>query len=443
MRGPFLLTAVRESRRTYGWPAAQTSDQRPATSDQHSTSDQRLATSDYLGTNNEQPTTKTLPPLSEVTLSTLWSGQRFPAAALATRDGAPVSVLHPGLAGRGAGPDFRDAIIGFPHGVARGDVELHVRASDFRAHGHARDPRYNHVVLHVVFHDDASEDTLLACGRRAPVVALAPWVERRARELSDWLAAPRLWREPCHNAVARLGDERVGQVLDELGELRFRERASNIGEQIALRGPPAALLGALIEGLGYGGQRALMAELAAQARVENIAAALDSSDPAPVEAALLQAAGSGMTARIGRPANSPAQRIKGLAALLVRQRALFGEVPDVAALLALPCRELIAAFSAPPLIGRSRAIELLTNAVLPWAAALASCQKRLEVEARACALYGELPRPARYGALAFLEQDLRDGPKALPLTAQRQQGLLALYKAECSQGGCGRCVLSR
>ena len=68
------------------------------------------------------------------------------------------------------------------------------------------------------------------------------------------------------------------------------------------------------------------------------------------------------------------------------------------------------------LIGRSRAIELLVNAVLP--------------------------RPGRYGALAFLETDLRSGDRPLRLDARRQQGLLALYKTECTQGGCGRCVLS-
>ena len=35
-------------------------------------------------------------PLSEADLSLLWAGQRFPAAALATPDGRPVTVLNPG-----------------------------------------------------------------------------------------------------------------------------------------------------------------------------------------------------------------------------------------------------------------------------------------------------------------------------------------------------------
>ncbi|MCH8804873.1 MAG: DUF2851 family protein, partial [Planctomycetes bacterium] len=93
-------------------------------------------------------------------------GTATSAAALVTRQGVVLRVLHPGLRGRGPGPDFRHAIVATPAGaLLRGDVELHVRAGDFYAHGHGGDPRYNQVCLHVVFEDDAGEDTRLANGR--------------------------------------------------------------------------------------------------------------------------------------------------------------------------------------------------------------------------------------------------------------------------------------
>ncbi len=401
-------------------------------------------------TNNEQQTTKGLPPLTEADLSTLWAGQRFPAAALVTRAGAPVRVLHPGRAGRGAGPDFRDAILDLPTGgapsgaVLRGDVELHVRASDFRTHGHARDQRYDRVMLHVVFEDDADEETLLACGRRVPVVALAPWVRRRAHELSAWLSAPRLWREPCHDAIARLGPEAVAKLLDELGEQRFRERASALAQQIESLGPAEALFRALLEGLGYGGNRALMMEIADRIRWCEVAAALAtvSTDSCTIEELLLKKAGTLLEGQAGRPANHPVRRIGGLAVLLVRHRSLFVAEPDVPRLPARTPHELVAAFTVAPLIGRSRAIELLTNAVLPWAAAVAFSRDQPEFVANVFARYAELPRPASYGALGFLETNLRNGDKPLALSARRQQGLLTLYKSECTQGGCGRCALS-
>ena len=464
------IAAFRETRRRYAGRRPPTSDQQPLTGDQP-------------------------PRPSEATLVRLWAGQRFPASALVTRQGAPVRVLHPGRPGRGAGPDFRDAVIATPSGhLLRGDVELHVRASDFKAHGHGRDRRYNGVVLHVVFEDDTIEEIRLASGRRAPLVALDRWVRQRDQELRAWLAGPALWREPCHDAIARLGEERVQATLEELGGRRFREREAVLAADIGARGAGEALYRALLAGLGYGGDspvavaealpwRELVARLAPAPGEERIVLA---------EALLLGAAGllpseqgrepegrhearlealwraSGLTPVHSpapappslRPANHPARRLAGLAQLLARHDlrpeglAAAGE-----ALEASPAR-LIATWTAPAqgywreklapglpatrppgaLIGRGRAIELLVNAVLPWVAALAEAQGESERAAQARACFGRLPRPGPYGALAFLETNLRVAGR--PLDARRQQGLLTLYKTECTQGGCGRCPLS-
>jgi hypothetical protein len=380
----------------------------------------------------------------------LWAGQRFPASALALRSGVPVRVLHPGRAGRGPGPDFRDAIIAPPSGPAlRGDVELHVRASDFRAHGHERDIAYGRVVLHVVFDDDVGEDTPLANGRRAPVVALAPWVRRRADELAGWLSSPRLWREPCYDALARLGREEVLRALAALGSRRFEERTAALAEAVRAHGPAEALYRALLAGLGYGGARLLLDSLADRLPWRELAQLMEGAPldrrVAAAEAALL--ASVSMTGGraphaplAGRPANRPERRLTGLARLLARHRALFEDATLLEA--EAPPRELIAAWSAGALIGRSRAIELLVNAVLPWAMACAQARGDAATADRARSSFARLPRPGRYGALAFLEANLRDGDNALPIDARGQQGLLALYKTECTQGGCGRCVLS-
>ncbi len=457
-------------------------------------SDQRPATSDHprLATDH--------PPLSEATLVRLWAGQRYPASALVTRQAVPVLVLHPGRRGRGAGPDFRDAIIATPAGgLLRGDVELHVRASDFRAHGHHRDRHYDGVVLHVVFEDDIGQDTRLAGGREVPVVALASWVRRRGEELASWLAGPELWREPCHDAVARLGREQVLRRLESLGDQRFRERQAALAAALKGQGPGEVLYRALLAGLGYGGDRDLFGVVAERLPWAELSARLVAAPGdervALAEALLLGAAGllpsqhgaepcdprearweeqwlpyGGMCRQRPstsappslRPANHPGRRLAGLAELLMRHGPVLEERAAPDDTLEGPIRQLIEAWvvpaggywrrwlapgvvaSRPPgaLIGRGRAIELVVNAVLPWAAARAEARVDPAGATRAPACFSRLPRPAAYGALAFLEANLRaeDGP--LPLDARRQQGLLGLYKSECSQGGCGRCPLS-
>jgi hypothetical protein len=359
-----------------------------------------------------------------------------------TTAGVPLRVLHPGRRGRGAGPDFRDAIIAPPSGaLLRGDVELHRRTSDFHAHGHATDERYDGVILHVVFTHDGAGETALACGRAVPVVALAEWTRKRAGELSRWLAAPPLWREPCRDAIARLGQDGVLRALDEHGDARFARREAALARDVETHGAGGALYLALLAALGYGGARELMVSLAQTlpwaALRDAMAAAAARERASLAEALLLQGAAGELDGPV-RPANHPARRLTGLALLLARHWPL----EEVAA-HGTP-RELIAAWIAGggadrrALIGRSRAIELLVNAVLPWRAA--SCERAGDAEGAslARAAFAALPRPARYGNLAFLENNLG----RLPIDARRQQGLLALYKDECTQGGCGRCALS-
>jgi hypothetical protein len=397
--------------------------------------------------NGRQLAATQAPPLNEAALVQLWQGQRIPAAALVTQRGLPLRVLHPGWRGRGPGPDFRHAVIAPPAGrLLRGDVELHVRSSDFRVHGHGGDRAYNNVVLHLVFEDDGAEDTVLANGRRCPVVALAPWLRRRTEELAGWLAAPRLWREPCHDAIARLGPDAVLQELERLGDERFAAREAALARSARTLGAGEALYRALLEGISYGGQRTAPGHIAERLPWRELVL-LHGSGLEVAFAAAGRAVVAGQPYR-GRPGGDPARRLAGLGRLLARHEAKVGGLAAVdEQMLRLPAPALIARWGVaapeggPALIGRSRAIELLVNAVLPWAAAkgVLTGHEGLAQAARDC--YPRLPRPATYGVLRFLEGNLREG-RPLPIDARRQQGLLALYKSECTTGGCGRCALS-
>ncbi len=435
------------------------------------------------------PASRLQPPhLTEAQLTALWRGRRFPDGALVTRAGVPVRVIFQGRAGRGPGPDFRGAVIAGPSGIpVRGDVELHVRASDFRAHGHHTDRAYGNIVLHVVFEDDTSEDTLLPGGGRAPVVALASWVARRSGELQHWLERPLLWREPCHDAVMRMGADGAGAALDAEGDRRFEAKVARACETVRASGVDQALYEGLLEALGYGGNAAQMltlARLLPWTRLRDIAA----GDQTRMEALLLGCAGllpsqrahhGPVEAHIDamerifaqarpsslqsstwklwgvRPENAPARRVAAAAALLHRlgtPSALLGIAgansvnEAIAPLLitssgywrthhdvcAAPCR-MPSAF-----VGRSRALEIVINVVLPIACATGDAA--LATNART--LFARLPRPAVYGATKFIEAALSSEGIRVPINARRAQGLLELQRNWCTQGGCGRCALS-
>jgi hypothetical protein len=363
----------------------------------------------------------------EADLAAAWEAQSFARGALRLRDGSSVRVIYRGRPGLGPGPDFRDAIIALPGRITQGDVELHVRASDFQRHGHQGDAAYCGVVLHVVLFDDSTEETLLADGCRAPVAALG-----------GLRAARPPFAEPCRGAVARTGAGGVAAVLDHLGAMRFRQKAAAWQKRLAAQEPPEqALWSGLLEALGYGGSRAEMAAVAGAVPWAEVAAAQGQGEDV---ASLLRRAWllsqPSVLLRAGmRPGNRPERRLEGAAALADRFTAAGGIAPALLGALdgPDPAGHLAAALSVPRLVGRGRALEIAANVVLPLAAALSP---------GAAARYGELaaalPLAARYGTVRHLHQ----AAAGIQVTSGRQQGMLYLLRQYCSQGGCGKCPLS-
>ena len=378
--------------------------------------------------------------LSERDLARLWERQTFPKGALATRGGEALRVIYRGRPGAGPGPDFRDAIIAAPWGLLAGDVELHVRASDFRLHGHHLDPAYDGLALHLVFWDDRGEDTPLAGGGRAPVVALGAWVEGRA-EIRSWLRRRGSWSEPCRSAVARMGAEAVAATLDRLGDMRFRQKAAAFRRRLASESGDEVVWQGLLEALGYGGEREPWRELARQLPWVAVARSLEPLGarrrPETARRLLMAAAEeAGLSLRsAARPGNEPGRRLEG-AARLAPRFAEKGPARSLEAVLPAGLPGLLAALAVEgtpsALIGRGRALEIIANAVLPYLAAAGQ-------ERTAESLYRELPAAARYGAVRHLHEATAG---AVLANARRQQGMLYLLRQYCTQGGCGRCPLS-
>lgn len=92
--------------------------------------------------------------MKEEFLHYVWQYQIWQSATLHTTTGELVQIQHPGSVNTDAGPDFFNGQLKIDDQRWAGNVEIHIRSSDWYAHKHHKDKRYNPVILHVVWEHD-------------------------------------------------------------------------------------------------------------------------------------------------------------------------------------------------------------------------------------------------------------------------------------------------
>ena len=106
----------------------------------------------------------------EKLLHYIWKHKMLPLRALLTTDGQEVEIIDPGLANTNQGPDFFNAKVRIGETMWAGNVEIHLRSSDWLRHGHDSDEAYDSVILHVASVIDTEVTT--TSGKRLPQLQL-------------------------------------------------------------------------------------------------------------------------------------------------------------------------------------------------------------------------------------------------------------------------------
>lgn len=93
--------------------------------------------------------------MNEQLLQYIWQFQYFNKSELQTTEGEVLEIIQPGKINLNQGPDFINAKIKIGNTVWAGNVELHLKSSDWDRHKHANDKNYKNVIFHVVYEQDA------------------------------------------------------------------------------------------------------------------------------------------------------------------------------------------------------------------------------------------------------------------------------------------------
>ncbi len=109
-------------------------------------------------------------------LRCLWFDQAFATPPKHTDGGVPLRVFTPGWWNLEDGPDFRNAALKLgPSRTVKGDIEVHLRASDWEKGGHDKDLSYNGVILVVCLWNDTGQRAVrTAGGAEVPQLTLEP-----------------------------------------------------------------------------------------------------------------------------------------------------------------------------------------------------------------------------------------------------------------------------
>ena len=430
--------------------------------------------------------------ISEESIALIWP--QLLGRELITEGGERIKVIYPGRANGDSGPDFRDAIIVIDNSnLAKGDVEIHVKSSDWYRHGHHFDSKYNNVILHVVVQRDANSATLAQSGKSIPVLCL-PY------EL--WYQAYLIpyHQLSCFQITKRKDREALMGLLDIAGKERFRQKASVFQTVCQQEEAGQVLFQGVMRALGYSKNMKPFEELARRVPLNFIEGTELRESLVLKQAWLLGIAGLLPSQRLQRrfakerevqeleqiwrlvarkaktmgendwnlwhiyPNNSPVRRIVAQSYLLQHHckkgllKGMLQLIREASSVAGYRCLEgglivfsdgywqdhfdfdIGAKTRESALLGYGKAAEIIINVILPFAFFWGEIAGEAGLREKAIELYNHYPKLAENEITSHMARQLcLEG--MVDFTACRQQGLIHIFRNYCREGRCGECPL--
>ena len=167
--------------------------------------------------------------ISEDFLHYVWQFGLFNRTHLSTINSRDVlQILVVGVPNKDAGPDFYHAKIKTSHEIWAGNIEIHVRSSDWQKHKHHLDAAYDNVVLHVVYEYD--KPTLRSDGTIVPVLELKNRIFPHVIEKSNYLLQKKSTWIPCEQQIGSINKISIDGWLSRLLVERLEHKLANINE---------------------------------------------------------------------------------------------------------------------------------------------------------------------------------------------------------------------
>lgn len=167
---------------------------------------------------------------NEDLLSYLWKYRLYDKKNLSTADGSDLKVISPGTQNHHAGPDIQNAKLQIGETIWAGNIEIHIRSSDWLKHGHHHDQSYNNVILHVVYTHD--EKIINQNQIEIPVLILENLISPELLSRYQNLIYADRVAFPCENNIRYVDKFTVQNWLDRMLIERLEEKSAQVKQTI-------------------------------------------------------------------------------------------------------------------------------------------------------------------------------------------------------------------
>lgn len=194
--------------------------------------------------------------MHERVVQKIWLQQDFAARSATLLDGRALEIAAPGRWNLLGGPDFKHAQLRLGGREVVGDVEVHFHAQDWTSHGHAENPAYADVVLHVLLFPPVAgaRPQRRSDGAEIPALVLLPLLHRDLEEYAaddalEALTARDEWRRL--EELANLPPAELRDRIGQLAQKRWSAKVASARLRVAKLGFAAAAHHTALEILGY------------------------------------------------------------------------------------------------------------------------------------------------------------------------------------------------
>ncbi len=164
---------------------------------------------------------------NEELLQFLWQHKLLKPLPLITVSGKEITIVKNGELNKDSGPDFFNAQIKIENVTLVGNIEVHIKTSDWLKHKHQEDKNYDTIILHVVYEHDT--DLAQNKNNNVEVLELKNLIAENTIESYTKLSTSKE-KIPCSNQLATLNDLKFISWLQRMTIERLEGKVKLIEE---------------------------------------------------------------------------------------------------------------------------------------------------------------------------------------------------------------------